>query len=317
MADEQPVLRLSSDYLYHFKKDPGVLRLILRHGFRHSSWQETLPFFDIKQHTFTVCFCDIRPQDTADHRRCYGQNAIALTKDWGVRNDISPVRYVHRTSPGATQDYITQKTFYRSVRKLADAQPDKALLHYLVHCVLDEAGHLIDGDLEKTVAVSGRTRGLAQQAQQRISKTLNDAAAAGVADDVVHLLDLLMDRIHALHNELEKRDSFMRAYTEDFKSPATGQVIKDKILYDEREWRSIKFLDLSKTLQNPGLREESESQKFLQPDYNLKFEDSDVVGVLAQDAAARAMFIEEISSGETLLSPGMASKVFIFADFTE
>ena len=116
---------------------------------------------------------------------------------------------------------------------------------------------------------------------------------------------------------LERRDSFMRAYTEDFASPATGQVIKDKVLYDEREWRSIKFIGLSETLQDPQLLEQSVSQGFLPPRFNLTFEDSDIVAVLAQEEAAKAMFINEISSKRTLLSPSLASKVFILKEFTE
>ena len=36
--------RLSSDYLYHFKRDPEVVKLILQGGFRHNLLTETLPF---------------------------------------------------------------------------------------------------------------------------------------------------------------------------------------------------------------------------------------------------------------------------------
>lgn len=310
-------IRLSSDYLYHFKCDVEVLKLILRHGFRHSSWPETLPFFDISQNTFIVCFCDIRPQESLWHRKCYGQNAIALSKEWGIKQNISPVRYIHRTSPGVSEDYISLKTLYRSARELEPHQPEKTLLFYLVNCLLEESGDLLDGDLKKTVAVNPNIRLLAQGAQKRFVHALGEAGKVGVREEFIHFLDLMMDKIHDLHNELEMRDSYMRAYSHDFTSPATNQLIENKVLYDEREWRSIKFLNLSETLSDKKLLESAVKQGFLPSEYNLKFTDEDVIAVLAEDDCAKEKLIREIKSGETLLSPAMTSKVYLFEEFAE
>jgi hypothetical protein len=139
-----------------------------------------MPFFHIKQHTFIVCFCDLRPEDSADHQKCYGQNALVLTKEWGIEQNISPVRYVHQTSPGVTDDYIELKNLYRSVRKLSPEDPSKALLHYLVHCLLERSGNLIQGDLELTIAVDGKVRDVAQGAQSKIKGLLTKAATIGI-----------------------------------------------------------------------------------------------------------------------------------------
>jgi hypothetical protein len=316
-SESDPQVRLSSDYLYHFKKDIGVVKLILRNGFRYSSWSESIPFFNIRQNAFVVCFCDIRPEDSGEHRACYGQNAIVLNKAWGVRENICPVRYVHRTSPGVTPDYIELKTLYRSARKLAANQPNSALLHYLVLCDLYEQGVLVQGDFMLTLQLAPQTAELAQRAQKKIKGTMAKAASAGIASDVEQLLDRLMNRIHQLHNELEKRDSYMRAYEEDFKSPATGKTIMGKRLYDEKEWRSIKFLNLSDTMANPDVLDDAAKQGFLPSEHNLRFSDEDVHAILTENRAGQHELQQEIESGTTLLTPSMASRVFVAGAFRE
>ena len=41
-----------------------------------------------------VCFCDIPLNLVGNHINIYGKYAIGLTKDWGVKNAISPVFYI-------------------------------------------------------------------------------------------------------------------------------------------------------------------------------------------------------------------------------
>jgi hypothetical protein len=46
-------------------------------------------------------FCDLTIMQLANdsvHRQNFGEFGIGLTKDWGVRNKVSPVMYAHRTS---------------------------------------------------------------------------------------------------------------------------------------------------------------------------------------------------------------------------
>ena len=122
---------------------------------------------------------------------------------------MAPVRYIHRASPGATEDYIKLRNMYRSARDLTPEQPSKVLLHYLVHCALDNAGLLISGDLKVAVELDPNTRGHAQEAQRELATLLNRARSVGIDRQMLVYLDALMDKVHELHNELEKRDSYM------------------------------------------------------------------------------------------------------------
>jgi hypothetical protein len=206
---------------------------------------------------------------------------------------------------------------YRSARYAVGNQPHKMLLMYLVHCILRESSDLIQGDLETTVTLDPSTRAKAQNAQQRIKNALTEDETMKVKAEVTYLLDLLMDQIHQLHNELEKRDAHMRAYKEDFISPATGQLIKGKVLYDEREWRLVRFLDVSDVLSRPGLYAEAVKNGYLPSEYNLKFGDDDVCAILVENESGKSDIIRLVEGGETLLSQAMSKKVFIAKEFTE
>ncbi len=86
--------RLSSDYLYHFTGSFETLPKILTKGFRHSSSEEKISFANSVQKNFIICFCDLIYSKSTSHQDCYGKYAIALTKDWGKRNGVTPVTYI-------------------------------------------------------------------------------------------------------------------------------------------------------------------------------------------------------------------------------
>ncbi len=46
-----------------------------------------------------VCFCDIPLSQASEHMRSYGQYAIGMSKDWGIRSGIAPVLYTYDSSP--------------------------------------------------------------------------------------------------------------------------------------------------------------------------------------------------------------------------
>lgn len=319
MVQQDADVRLSSDYLYHFKRDPAVLELILQHGFRYNSWGETLPYLqskpaDFQQRSFVVCFCDLRPEEAAPHRECYGSNALVMHKEWGIRHGISPVRYVHANSPGATPDYAQLRSMYRSARKRSLANSGQMLMHYLVECAVQEAGHSVVQDDSRMfpLALPGADQ-VAQAVQRQLKQLQNDAEGKAAID----LMDMLMDRIHALHNELEHRDAFVRAYRENFECPATRREIKGKVLYDEREWRSVRFLTVSRLREAPQDLLDAESNKHLPSEDNLRFGGGDVHAVLAQDAATRERLAHLIKSGRTLLPATLADRVFVATAFRE
>lgn len=49
-----------------------------------------------------VCFCDIPLSQVSLHLKHYGNYGIGLTKDWAIKNGLSPVLYVVRNSPLAS-----------------------------------------------------------------------------------------------------------------------------------------------------------------------------------------------------------------------
>ena len=63
------------------------------------------------------CFCDIKINETTFHRNSYGQNALVLSKDRGMKNGITPVRYIHENSVGLDFDYMLTKSIFRELRK--------------------------------------------------------------------------------------------------------------------------------------------------------------------------------------------------------
>jgi hypothetical protein len=89
----------------------------------------------------------------------------------------------------------------------------------------------------------------------------------------------LRQRIADLHHYLEIRDPFQRNYKEDFTCPNSGQIISDKVLYDEREWRSCNTTHLPEDV----VSLESDSgiilKGFLTDKHNLKFTDEDLIEI--------------------------------------
>jgi hypothetical protein len=116
---EMPTTRLSSDLLFHYTNLDAICP-ILQGGFRHGlSKKESLPHpLRQWQMNFNCCFCDLLPEQAGEHQRRYGDHALALTKDWGIANEISPVRYIHERSPGMKSSYLSLENLFRSSRDI-------------------------------------------------------------------------------------------------------------------------------------------------------------------------------------------------------
>ena len=96
-----PTVTLSSNTLFHFTRTLDTLLSILTHEFRPRFSKETLP---IDGDTLIngipmTCFCDIPLSQTQAHMFMYGNYALGLTKEWGMRNGVSPVLYGIAPSP--------------------------------------------------------------------------------------------------------------------------------------------------------------------------------------------------------------------------
>ncbi len=67
--------KLSSKYLYHYKRDIDIVKEILKKGFRYNLWGENIAFHNSIQFNFIVCFCDILAEQAGYHRECSGTYA--------------------------------------------------------------------------------------------------------------------------------------------------------------------------------------------------------------------------------------------------
>jgi hypothetical protein len=105
-------MNISADSLYHFTTEYSTIEGILKTGFRYSTLKESVPFSFYPESPFSlpgvidffntssaVCFCDIPLELCGNHREQYGNYVIALSKKWGIKNGITPIRYIHRHSP--------------------------------------------------------------------------------------------------------------------------------------------------------------------------------------------------------------------------
>ena len=95
---------LSTDELFHFTPKLSHLLSIIEIGFKPKFNLEYAHYSDLFERPAhlnpvpMVCFCDIPLHLVDDHSSKYGKYAIGLTKEWGSRNGLSPVIYVHGNS---------------------------------------------------------------------------------------------------------------------------------------------------------------------------------------------------------------------------
>lgn len=101
---------ISSDTLFHFTSTLENMRGILTNEFRpRLSFED---FSHIGRHmpevpqeflgsgVPMVSFCDIPLSQVGKHLETYGHYGIGLTKSWGMKNDVTPLMYVHEKSIG-------------------------------------------------------------------------------------------------------------------------------------------------------------------------------------------------------------------------
>lgn len=108
--DETFYPAVSSNTLFHFTDEINYLINILNNNFRPRYCFENLSCLDpnrsplglgpVRDFAFPmVCFCDLPLSLTGRHLATYGNYGIGLTKEWGMRNRLSPILYVHQDSP--------------------------------------------------------------------------------------------------------------------------------------------------------------------------------------------------------------------------
>ncbi|MBK7939216.1 MAG: hypothetical protein IPJ82_20015 [Lewinellaceae bacterium] len=102
---------ISSNCLFHFTNNATNLVGILINGFKPRYCLED--FFTFKYTSGggafemavpMVCFCDIPLSKIKGHLSDYGGFGIGLTKEWGIKNGVTPILYVNQDSE--TTKYI-------------------------------------------------------------------------------------------------------------------------------------------------------------------------------------------------------------------
>ena len=277
--------RLSADYLYHFTPKFENIKLILKNGFRHSLISELRPNSPVAnrrfmQQNFLVCFCDIKPNENDFHRQCYGSFALALTKHWGMRNKISPVRYVHSNSCGLEQQYIELRIFTKGLFKSEhDFKKDSDFEDKIIKNVIAWSFWMDKRDANCDL--------LKAQTNNEYDELVEMLKPKNKDKYFKETILKFRQRIADLYNSLEIGDPFIRNYREDFICPNSGEKIKDKVLYDEREWRSC----ITTYLPEDVVDCESDSgitmKGFLKNNYNLAFIDEDLIEIRLDRAESK------------------------------
>lgn len=97
-------INISANTLFHFTTSKRALLSILENGLyvRYSLENYESLISGKAELVFPmVCFCDIPLSQVKRHTGTYGQYAIGLTKDWGMKNKINPVIYTYPNSTTA------------------------------------------------------------------------------------------------------------------------------------------------------------------------------------------------------------------------
>lgn len=93
-------MAISTNSIIHYTKSIGILKLILKEGFKLKYCDESLKLKDgssAAAHPM-VSFCDIPLSESQKHFESYGHYGIGLTKEWAVKNEINPVLYIDSNS---------------------------------------------------------------------------------------------------------------------------------------------------------------------------------------------------------------------------
>jgi len=299
--------RLSSDFLYTYTPKLDNIKLMLKHGLRYSLNKEKLPYKTSEQHNFVVCFCDILPEQAGYHKSIYGNYGISFKKEWAIKNEISPIRYIHKKSTGATENYNHIKNDLRESRKaLMDGNQIDYLLSLILHSTAREKGLLtkdsIDNEIDNEALLNYMS--IIDKSHDDKRRKYGDSDLISIFNEwvipILHMLEKTVD-------ELERRDALLRIYQGDFRH------VKNKILYDEREWRSVKFFTEAEKKVDPSISSYVKQNGCLPESFNLKFELQDISAILVETDIEKNE-IQNFIKNEISYLHGVENLVITFAE---
>lgn len=248
---------LSTKNLFHYTNRDALFG-ILNEGFRFFNVNEDLPIIDpesddpllaipqIIRHAFswrTVCFCDIPIDHISDHRSQYGDYAIGLTKDWAIFKRITPVRYVHYYTP------YNMKLFDQASHFLSHSRQYGGLIPFIVHVKQTYGEIPRDFDLQTTFN--------------------------NLPDSIHHILAEMESNLIETWKMLYMSGGYLRSYKGDWQDRSASHENKERVFYDEKEWRAVSFE------QQPG---------------NLTFKWNDISHIILPDDSEIDTLIEHIAS---------------------
>jgi len=100
-------MAVSANTLFHFTSIKGLKGILSSGGFfcqySDEHFENILPSKNHYRFTYIpmTSFCDLTIMQLSNdsvHRESFGEFGIGLTKEWGIKNGVSPVMYVHKGS---------------------------------------------------------------------------------------------------------------------------------------------------------------------------------------------------------------------------
>lgn len=120
----------SSNSLFHFTSRTSLVNILENNFIPQWGFEDlrcVIPdqnsYLDPEGYIYSfpkVCFCDIPLSRVGKHMGIYGKFCLGLTKDWGRRNGLNPVLYVHAGSMLAQDIFRTNEVLARESLKIDD-----------------------------------------------------------------------------------------------------------------------------------------------------------------------------------------------------
>jgi abortive phage resistance protein AbiGi (putative antitoxin) len=115
---------ISANTLFHFTSSLENLASILQNDFYPKycieDWSAISHGSEIIPSEIAlplICFCDIPLSSIQEHSKQYGEYAIGMSKNWGIRNGLSPVLYIHSTSDSSKLMFRIRKKINLLINK--------------------------------------------------------------------------------------------------------------------------------------------------------------------------------------------------------
>ncbi len=247
---------ISSNALFHFTRSMADLVSILENNFTARFCLENYSnLFNGSNDAFTMafpmlCFCDLPVSQLRRHMDFYGSYGLGMKKEWGIKNGINPVMYMHPGSDTAVYIGSLLKYFDGCAADNDAAVFRKCLRSIIRHIKLyegfvDKDGQQVskrfyderewrwvpyitedeDSDL---LSLPGNTYNTLEARQQAYEKA-SDADAARLTfdpDDIDYIIVALESEIIKVIEAVEK---FERSYDEN-----TLKILTTRIISAER-----------------------------------------------------------------------------------